>query len=119
VLTAARGARGIGALGRAQPARFTMADRLAGIPTEASATLVGALVEDSGRLARLLGQLGEDYATRDLCDGLRVICASRRIVHIRPSGNAPELRLYVETEDPATARVLLDRLRAAVSAEFA
>ena len=33
---------------------------------------------------------------------------SGRILHIRPSGNAPELRCYVEAESAEAARAVLD-----------
>ncbi|MEM8657761.1 MAG: hypothetical protein AAGF22_06655 [Pseudomonadota bacterium] len=29
------------------------------------------------------------------------------VIHVRPSGNAPELRLYIETKDQASAEALL------------
>jgi phosphomannomutase len=41
-----------------------------------------------------------------------------RTLHMRPSGNAPELRLYAEAESPERAEALLsqglERLRAAL-----
>ena len=33
----------------------------------------------------------------DITDGLRIFFDSSKILHIRPSGNAPELRVYIET----------------------
>lgn len=39
----------------------------------------------------------------DYTDGLRVIFNTGRIVHIRPSGNAPELRVYAEAEGERVA----------------
>jgi phosphomannomutase len=119
VLVAAKGAGGMAALRQAEPARFTASDRLENVATEATAALLAALEADRGRLSRLLAGLAEVAGTTDLRDGLRVSCTSGRVVHLRPSGNAPELRLYVETEDAATAKALLDRLRAAVAAELA
>ncbi|HVI73717.1 MAG TPA: hypothetical protein VM683_01920, partial [Anaeromyxobacteraceae bacterium] len=49
-------------------------------------------------------------------DGLRVTLAGGDIVHLRPSGNAPELRCYAEADTPARA-VELSRwgLRAAAA----
>ncbi|MBU2023279.1 MAG: phosphomannomutase, partial [Gammaproteobacteria bacterium] len=35
----------------------------------------------------------------DETDGLRMTLNSGDIVHLRPSGNAPELRCYVESSD--------------------
>jgi phosphomannomutase len=42
----------------------------------------------------------------DETDGLRVTLASGEIVHLRPSGNAPELRCYAEADTAARAREL-------------
>ena len=39
-------------------------------------------------------------------DGLRVALASGDIVHLRPSGNAPELRCYGEAGTPERAAEL-------------
>lgn len=60
-------------------------------------------------LAAFLAALGEAPASTDETDGLRVFLASGRILHVRPSGNAPELRLYVEAETTDIAGVLLAR----------
>ena len=43
----------------------------------------------------------------DLTDGLRVSFADGSVIHLRPSGNAPELRCYVEAESREVAEALL------------
>jgi len=40
-------------------------------------------------------------------DGLRVTLTDRRIIHFRPSGNAPEMRCYAEAESEGAAQGLL------------
>ena len=70
-------------------------------------------------LARLdadpLALTGEAPVSLDRTDGLRWSLPGDRVIHVRPSGNAPEMRLYVEAVDrDATATMLaegLDRLR--------
>ncbi|WP_425327150.1 hypothetical protein [Rhizobium sullae] len=52
------------------------------------------------------GQLAHWQARTD--DGLRVTLADKRIIHFRPSGNAPEMRCYVEAETEQAASQLLD-----------
>jgi phosphomannomutase len=46
---------------------------------------------------------------------LRVTSDAGEILHLRPSGNAPELRCYAEADSPARAQALvaagLERLR--------
>jgi phosphomannomutase len=43
----------------------------------------------------------------DQTDGLRMTFQDGRIVHLRPSGNAPECRLYAEAESKAAAQAAL------------
>jgi phosphomannomutase len=99
-----------------EPARFTASDRLQEVPTEATAALVAAMTAGEGARARLLEAMGEPEAglATDLTDGLRMTLASGRIVHLRPSGNAPELRLYTEAETPEKAAAMLAAGLAAV-----
>lgn len=108
-LSRARIAGGLAALVAAEPARFTAADRLKNIAPDRSSALVAKLRSDPGMLAAFLAALGEAPASTDETDGLRVFLASGRILHVRPSGNAPELRLYVEAETTDIAGVLLAR----------
>ena len=106
-LAARQPERGLAGLVAAQPARFTATDRLEDVPTDRSAQLVAALRTDGARLTGFLAGLGEAEAGRDETDGLRLILRSGRIVHLRPSGNAPELRFYTEAETPEAASSLL------------
>lgn len=88
------------------PARFTATDRLIGIDTARSRALIERLESDpSARRALLVPQ--EPEMQLDLTDGLRVTFASGNLVHLRPSGNAPELRCYVEADAQETAHSLL------------
>lgn len=92
----------------AEPARFTAADRLQGVDQAASASLVQALQNDDAALAAFVSGFDSGAVTgTDTTDGLRLTLASGRILHLRPSGNAPELRFYTEAEDPQTAAALL------------
>lgn len=90
-----------------EPARFTATDRLEGVAPETSRALIEGFWADPARLAAFLSGLGEAPLDVDQTDGLRVYCASGRVVHFRPSGNAPELRLYVEAETALEADDLL------------
>lgn len=110
--------RSIAALVAALPARFTAADRLQGIPTEASKALIARLSMDAKARAAFFDAGGAEVAT-DTTDGLRVSFAGGCVVHLRPSGNAPECRCYTEalTQD-AAGRLLarhLDKLRMALT----
>ncbi len=59
-------------------------------------------------LAAFLAPLGTVSAQSDI-DGLRVTLADGRIIHLRPSGNAPEMRCYVEAADEDAAKALLEQ----------
>lgn len=90
-----------------QPARFTAADRLREVPTERSRALVARLIGDKGARAAFLAEFGGAATAIDTTDGLRITLDTGRIVHLRPSGNAPELRCYAEAESPQAARDVL------------
>jgi phosphomannomutase len=107
VLAEARAAGGVAARVAAEPARFTAADRLTEVPTDRSAALVARLTADRAARAAFLGPLGLTETGTDTTDGLRIVAAGGRIVHVRPSGNAPELRLYAEAETQGAADALL------------
>ncbi|MDQ0562032.1 phosphomannomutase [Rhizobium mesoamericanum] len=85
---------------------FAAADRLENFPVETSARLMTYLRAGSANLAAFLQPIGEVASLSDI-DGLRVTLTDRRIIHFRPSGNAPEMRCYVEAESEAAATALL------------
>lgn len=104
----------------AEPEFFTKADRLQEVPPDASHALITRLTEDAKARAEFLSPLGVTEAgAPDLTDGLRIPLSNSSILHIRPSGNAPELRLYVEANSPQNAATLLasglDQLRRALA----
>ncbi len=91
------------------PHRYTLSDRLSEMPTAASQAILLALSipgDPEGMQAHFTARCGS-VAQIDLTDGVRMVFSSADIVHLRPSGNAPELRLYVEAGTPECARELL------------
>ncbi|MOA55852.1 hypothetical protein D3C78_1797220 [compost metagenome] len=46
----------------------------------------------------------------DSTDGLRITLTNGNIVHLRPSGNAPELRCYAEAEDEGEAQQIVEQV---------
>jgi phosphomannomutase len=54
----------------------------------------------------LFGSLCGTLADIDTTDGLRMHFANGEIVHLRPSGNAPEFRCYNEAASAARAAEL-------------
>lgn len=90
----------------ALPQRFTISDRLQNFPTEKSKTLLFNWIKNPADMLHTL-QLQEVIVGVDTKDGFRVSMESGRIVHLRPSGNAPEFRCYIEDSDQASAQTLL------------
>lgn len=97
------------------PARYTASDRLQGFPTEESAALLKALQQDQEQAAQVMSPNAGSVASVDLTDGLRITFSNDDIVHLRPSGNAPELRCYAESDTQVKAQSLCDRCLAMVS----
>ncbi|NUP04841.1 MAG: phosphomannomutase [Polyangiaceae bacterium] len=96
-------------LARSIPPRFSKSGRLSGFPTELSARRLARIRAEGIEGARR-AFVGDTEAARsfDTTDGLRLVLASGDVVHVRPSGNAPELRCYTEAASDARAAQLLD-----------
>jgi phosphomannomutase len=83
------------------PQRFTSSGRLKAFPTELSRSRLAALnsgdiVSDMAAAEALLGTKFGKVIAMDATDGIRITFSSHEVVHLRPSGNAPELRCYNE-----------------------
>ena len=88
------------------PGRFTAADRVAGVPSVQSAHFIQYLTDDADLRADFF-EVGAATTSIDTTDGLRVQFASGDIVHLRPSGNAPECRCYAESDTAERASSLV------------
>lgn len=88
------------------PRRFTAADRVAGVPSEQSKALIQNLTDDVDLRADFF-EVGAAVTSIDTTDGLRVRFESGDIVHLRPSGNAPECRCYAESDTAERASALV------------
>lgn len=99
----------LAALIKTLPPRFTISDRLAEMPTEESRTQIAILTENTPEKAEELGftTFCGKVDHIDQTDGLRITFDCGDIIHLRPSGNAPELRVYVESNTPERAAKLL------------
>lgn len=92
------------------PQRYTYSDRLKGIATEKSQHLIMQLISGDVQtnlqnIKKLLPTLASPIAI-DNTDGLRITLENEEIVHLRPSGNSPELRCYTESESEDRSRQL-------------
>jgi phosphomannomutase len=102
VLASARTRRcKMSALLDALPKRVTYSDRIQNFPTELSqarlaALLTGNHVQQLLAFEKMFGQISGTVIHLHATDGLRATFANDEIIHLRPSGNAPELRCYTE-----------------------
>ncbi|EQB2600373.1 phosphomannomutase [Aeromonas salmonicida] len=110
MLLAAAGQGAISTLVSELPARYTHSDRIKDFP---SAQSMAILTHGIANPQALLLQLGfSDCHVNDVntTDGLRLTLSDHCIIHLRPSGNAPELRCYAEASDINYAQVLVSRV---------
>lgn len=92
---AAREGVSLAELVRRLPLRPALSDRLTQVPSEKSAALVARLVGEPEFAAAYFAEAGEIAAVSTI-DGPRFTLRNGDAVHYRASGNAPELRCYVE-----------------------
>ena len=99
------------------PQRFTYSDRIIPFPPEASKRLFGQLAEGGTAFqTQLFGKFAGEALSIDQTDGVRAQFAGGGVIHLRGSGNAPELRCYTEGSSEAEAVSLNTDAVAAVKA---
>jgi phosphomannomutase len=91
------------------PARYTSSNRLKAFPVELSqkrlaAFQSGDFKRDCSAIEQVFGPQFGEVKSIDLTDGVRITFKGEDIIHLRPSGNAPELRCYTEADSDLWAR---------------
>ncbi|MGB5118803.1 MAG: phosphomannomutase [Providencia rettgeri] len=79
------------------PHIYTASDRLQDFDRNKSLALIDAGLIDPKGLLLQCGLSAFDIVSMDNTDGLRLKLDNGDVVHLRPSGNAPELRCYAES----------------------
>jgi phosphomannomutase len=102
----------ISGLAATLPARFTASDRIKNFATEKSAAILakfnsGSEVADKIAIEKMFGGICGRVASLNRTDGLRIVFANEEIIHLRPSGNAPEFRCYSEASTEKRAREIV------------
>lgn len=97
--------RSISTLVAALPGRYTYSDRIKAFPQEESRALLARLRQDTALQSDVAGKTTAP-ARVDTTDGVRLTFADGDIVHLRASGNAPELRCYAEAATLDAAKAL-------------
>jgi phosphomannomutase len=109
LLLAKRQGKTVSALTSTLPARFTASDRLKDFATEKSAAILsrlnsGSEASDRAAIEQLFGGICGKVTGLNRVDGLRITFANDEVIHLRPSGNAPEFRCYAEAASDQRAR---------------
>jgi phosphomannomutase len=99
---------GIHSLVEHLPSRFTFSARIQNYPVEKSQKLICEAISDPNNFITLFGYRPDDLESVNTHDGFRVYLKNQDIVHIRPSGNAPELRIYAESYSSELAESLVN-----------
>lgn len=89
------------------PARFTASDRLQDFPAATSREILQSLASSKVAIDDFLHGLCGKATGVDRTDGLRIFLDNNEIVHLRPSGNAPELRCYAESASQQRSATLV------------
>ena len=102
------------------PARFTASDRLKNFATEKSVAILakfnsGSEAIDKAAIEKMFGGICGTVASLNRTDGLRITFANEEIIHLRPSGNAPEFRCYAEATTDTRAREITSLVLAKVA----
>jgi phosphomannomutase len=101
ILLAVREGKTISELASDLPRRYTASDRLENFSQEQSRSILdkfdtGDVAKDKAISTDIFGELCGNCCCIDRTDGVRMTFDSEEIVHLRPSGNAPEFRVYNE-----------------------
>lgn len=96
------------------PQRFTASDRIQEIPIKKTKELLSQLILNEQVLLKKIGFTDLKVIDTNQIDGLRLTLDNEIIIHLRPSGNAPELRCYVETNNQNHADNLVKQVLFAV-----
>lgn len=91
----------------ALPPRFTASDRIQNFATEKSRQIITKATLEPSALLEALGFQAAVVESVDTTDGLRMTLKNGDIVHLRPSGNAPELRCYAESDSVEKANQIV------------
>lgn len=89
------------------PQRFTHSDRIQNFSTALSKQIIADAQQAPGIFMHSIG-FSLDIKSVDTTDGLRITFSDDAVIHLRPSGNAPELRCYAESSSAPDAATLVE-----------
>jgi len=102
------------------PPRFTASDRLKNFATEKSQAILarfncGSEPADKAAIEKMFSEICGTVTATNRTDGLRITFINEEVIHLRPSGNAPEFRCYAEAKTDERAREITARTLAKIS----
>ncbi|MCZ4336713.1 phosphomannomutase [Shewanella colwelliana] len=100
------------------PQRYTFSDRITNYSHQRSSALMSEALGTPDVFLRRIGLSDFIIDRLDETDGVRFFLHDGSIVHIRASGNAPELRCYVETNDSIKSKALVQSILSILSGFF-
>lgn len=90
------------------PERYTLSDRIQNFPQEESKKILDRLTDEAA-IAEVFSETFGAVESVDRTDGVRVTFSSSNILHLRPSGNAPEFRCYAEASSLSDVNKVLEK----------
>lgn len=96
------------------PSRFMKADRVKEVPADRAALFLHA-IETSQSFRFSFSPLIAEPESISIVDGVRMAFANGDTVHFRRSGNAPEMRIYIETDSAEKTNRMLSEFIAKLS----
>jgi phosphomannomutase len=109
--------KSLSALAATLPPRFMKADRVKDVAPDKGRTFLGEM-ESSEQFRGTFDPRLARPENISVLDGVRMAFANGDTVHFRQSGNAPEMRVYVETGSAEGTDSLLGEMMAKLSASF-
>ncbi len=100
------------------PGRFTYSDRISGSTRGLYEKWIQELRVHPERMLNNKIIKNDEFTSVNDTDGVRITLKSGKIIHFRLSGNAPELRCYVETDNAQTSKKLCKRALKIVSEQI-
>jgi phosphomannomutase len=117
LVLAKAGGLSLSALAATLPPRFMKADRVKEVPGDKAKIFLGEMEMSRTFRHTFDPRLAEPMEISTL-DGVRMAFANGDTVHFRQSGNAPEMRIYVETGSAEATSSLLGELIEKLQAAF-
>ena len=94
----------------ALPSIYTASNRIQGIAREDTLVLIEKVKADPRFLMNKIGIQEATVINANTVDGYRMTLSTCDVIHLRPSGNAPELRCYIESSSKSQAESMVSNI---------